>query len=150
MRQAGFTLVELVVVIVLLSILASFAIPRFIDLRADARGAVIAGLAGSMRSASALAHAKSFVTGVFGNSEITMEGQVVGMSNFYPSANDQGISAAMQDMTGFSLNQVSATVADFVIPEAKNSGGNCKVTYTAAGVGESPIVTSVTSACQGN
>jgi MSHA pilin protein MshA len=54
--QGGFTLIELVVVIVILGILAAFAIPRFANIAKDARVSALNGLAGSLRSTSALVH----------------------------------------------------------------------------------------------
>lgn len=51
---AGFTLIELIMVIVILGILASFALPRFADFNRDAQISVLEGVAGSLKSASAL------------------------------------------------------------------------------------------------
>lgn len=58
-QQAGFTLIELVMVIVLLGILAAFAIPKYQDLTAEAKASTCKGLAGSLTSSAAILLAKN-------------------------------------------------------------------------------------------
>jgi MSHA pilin protein MshA len=55
--QRGFTLIELVMVIVLIGVLAAIAVPKFIDLSADANTAAVKGVAGSLNSASSINYA---------------------------------------------------------------------------------------------
>ncbi|MRR52141.1 MAG: type II secretion system protein [Rhodocyclaceae bacterium] len=57
-KQKGFTLIELVVVIVILGILAATALPKFVDLKGDAAQAAVQGVAGAVNSAAALNYAK--------------------------------------------------------------------------------------------
>ena len=57
--EAGFTLIELVIVIVILGILASVAIPRYEDMREQARVATLKGQLGSIRSAVAIQYARN-------------------------------------------------------------------------------------------
>ncbi len=63
-RQGGFTLIELVVVIVILGILAVTAAPRFLNLQSDARESSLQGLKGAIDGASGIIYGKAAIDGI--------------------------------------------------------------------------------------
>jgi len=66
-KESGFTLIELVMVIVILGILAATALPKFIDLGADARRASIESVSGSIRAFDQLVFAQAVILGIENN-----------------------------------------------------------------------------------
>ena len=63
MKQQGFTLIELIIVIVILGILSVTAAPRFIDFQGDARKATLQGVKAALDGGARLIFAKSAVAG---------------------------------------------------------------------------------------
>ena len=92
-KQGGFTLIELVVVIVILGILAVTAAPRFLNLQDDARESALQGLAGAMQGSAGIVFGKAAIEG---NESSTTAVDVEGVSTIfgYPTATSAGIGAA--------------------------------------------------------
>jgi MSHA pilin protein MshA len=136
-RQGGFTLIELVVVIVILGILAVTAAPRFLNLQDDARRSALQGLKGAIDGAAGIVYGKSAIQGIESveNPNDTVEN--IAVSYGYPTATDEGIAAAFvsadwevisrnenRDVTGrITRDQIAFTFAD-------RSTRGCYVLYT--------------------
>ena len=96
-KQEGFTLIELIVVIVILGILAVTAAPKFIDLQGDARASALQGLAGAMKGAATLVHGKALVA----NKVSSSGNQYVCIGSTSQSSCNQSSKDAVQVKCGF-------------------------------------------------
>jgi MSHA pilin protein MshA len=158
-KQQGFTLIELVVVIVILGILAATAAPKFIDLTGDARTSVMQGVQGSMNSAVNLAHAKALVAGQTGGTgEIEIGNEFYALVNGFPSAahagtgdgttgNGFGIAALIELEDGTDITITDASPA--VVTHAQAAADvTCTMSYANAANSETPpVLTATLTAC---
>ena len=160
--QAGFTLVELVTVILILGVLAAVALPRYADLQGKARAAKVAGVLGSIKAASALVKATAMANGVScgaaTGTTATMEGLAIPLNYCYAVT---GTTVA----TGI-LAAANVSAADNWVIDGTNVGGttggsvvqinlsdattpaSCSISYTSAGSATTPpTITSTVTGC---
>ncbi|WP_117236078.1 type II secretion system protein [Vibrio maerlii] len=101
-RQGGFTLIELVVVIVILGILAVTAAPRFLNLQSDARASSLQGLKGAMAGSTGIVYGKAAIDGLETQETVTKANNPAGIALAfgYPDESTDGIEIAVDGLGG--------------------------------------------------
>jgi MSHA pilin protein MshA len=136
--QSGFTLIELVMVIVILGILAAFALPKFADLSGDAEEAATEGALGAVKSAAGIYRA-AYLAG--GSTDPSIEGTVYPNTNGYPGCDDI---ATLANLDGFAVDNTSSCDAGTGVGTTTVTNGSCTFSYTAALADNVPTYTPAT------
>lgn len=167
-KENGFTLIELIIVIVILGILAVTAAPQFFNFGADARTSTVSGLQGSVNSASDLVYGRAAIAGVEGEENATVEvsGGTVPVTYGYPNFVAAGSVAGAEEAALRVLNisfddweysyQAATQTIRFapiglngtVTAGTLDSIDRCYLQYVpAANAGERPAITTDTAEC---
>lgn len=149
--KKGFTLIELVIVIVILGILAAVAVPKFADLQKEAKQSAVKGLGGAVNAAKDIVRAKWLVLDNASADNVSVDGKDIKVLNTgYPRATYDGIGTAVNFDADKYDNVSSANYYAFCYKGIGTCNNNttCGVVYTVNTTDNSTTVEIKTDGCK--
>ena len=145
-NQEGFTLIEIIIVIVILGILSAYAIPKYMSIDREARVSVVSSLRGSIMAAADMVHAVSTAKGITGPANVAINpGTNVSVgAGLYPTPDAAGIGQVIRDMSGFTATYLGNT-ATFT-KDGAPTPATCSVVYDTT-TANNPSITSTETGC---
>lgn len=150
-KQKGFTLVELVVVIIILGILAVTAAPKFINMQSDAYASTLKGMQGAINGANTMVYAKAALQGVTASSAASVDiglgsGKEVDTVFGYIKATSTALAAAL-DVDFTSEWKIQSSSSKMVVTQRNAPKSDCNLIYKEAQQNKVPSMSINISGC---